>query len=270
MKSDFPVRLVFHYYLTEDSLQSIITKLHFTCLKHYSNIFTDIIFVVSMDDTTNNNLLSRLEIEVCKIGFLGNLQFKIIENNPIRREVDTFKTEIFDKLNELEGITLFSHCKGLSNQLTEDLFYWIVSMYYFNLQYIDNVKMYLLEYNARMFYGPSPVKLEGDPGEQAWNNKYSWVFPGTIYWMNTKRIHKYMKENNIEYLTDNRWAAENFPGDICPLEIKYYAHPSMYYGIDYCRWYFHSREYIKSMNDEDTVNKLNLFYDKIIKLINEQ
>lgn len=264
------IRLVYHFYINDNTLQSELTKLHFACLKQYSLLFSDVLFVISLDDITRYDLISAVESKLCSLQFRGNLRFKIIKNDPYMREVDTFKSEIFDKLNDLDGITFFAHNKGTTNNYDDNLMYWIVAMYYFNLNYIEDVLKNLISYNSCIFYGPNPVAdTSENKGNQAWNNTYSWVYPGTFYWINTKRAYVQMKNNNIDVLFDNRFAAENFPGNLCKLEKWTAGYPTDFYGINFCDWYHSTKAYIKSMVNETELEKFDNFYNKIIESLNE-
>ena len=200
-------RLVFHFYLSEDWEENIANKVHFRCLKQFSNVFDEAVVVISSKNA-DRSVINRVEST-----FLGALEvdtvtFKIVENTPYYESL-TLKTEIIDKMGKLDGLTFFAHNKGVSNVNAPDksnysILMWIYGMYYFGLCRQEMVEEQLCTTQSRMFCGPFLMTAEYI------SNPLKCWYAGTFYWVNTSRLWEHYHEFNVPELSD-RYFAESFP-----------------------------------------------------------
>lgn len=201
--------LVFHFYVDPLYKEKISYKMHFACLKEWCDIFTNAIFVLSVDDKNNIKLINDVEKDIIDCGFSCPIKFDIAENDEYR-EVHTLKKYIIDKLNEYDGLVFFGHTKGTTNidnygWLTENYLHWIFSLYYYSLEYENEVVKKLIENfggHKRAMYGPMGT-VNGD------GNIF---YPGTFYWLNCKKIIEDVNSKEIELpILCDRSYAECFP-----------------------------------------------------------
>lgn len=187
--------LVFHFYTFEGFRDNEAIKLHLNCLKYYSDIFDNALFVISVDDVNNTELIKETEHAIIDCGF-KDVRFKVVEND-VYREAKTFKVEIMDKLTSYEGITFFGHTKGVSNMSIkevnkESVLKWIAGMYFLNLHFVDEAENLLIGQFRTCFYGAYKViskKVE---------NKNNTWYAGTFFWVNTNRLANNIKQRKIE------------------------------------------------------------------------
>lgn len=268
-----PIRLVYHMYVK--SFDDAVSKIHFYCLGKYINVFNEALFIISLDDVDDTDLISAIETRITSLGFKGSLRFKIIKNDPYKREAETFYYEIVEKLNDLDGITFFAHSKGYSNKVSANLCKWIAAMYFFGLDdlIINQVKDHLLEKPSYMFDGFNPVfddkNFEHHP---LWYGKtlYNWTYHGSFYWMNTQKIAKHLNSKSLQIpkLTD-RYYAENFPGNVCPFDTQCVGFTTDYYGRYFPYWYDNADYYIKMLCGYKDSIKLKSFNEFYLKMLND-
>lgn len=202
-------RLIFYFYTFNDFMNNPAIKIHLKCLKYYSHVFDEALFIISIDDKNNSKLIFDTEIELLKLGF-NNIQFKIHKNNAYC-EAEPFYNEIVSKLKTLDGLTFFGHTKGVTNVLNpscviESINAWILGMYYLNLEFIDEVEKSLL-YEPYRFYGAFLCDATQSVLKQ-------YLYAGTFYWINCSAIYNDVIKGNhsLPCCIDGRGFAEEFPG----------------------------------------------------------
>lgn len=278
-------RLIFHFYVKEGWKESVTNRIHLECLKRYSHIFNEVIFVISIDDITNYNLLRDVELTILDLNFTPNISFNIVENNYLR-DSQTFYDFIATKLDEYSGLTFFGHNKGTTNLDSYELknvANWITSMYYLSLEYVDEMN-YSLTDGRELSFGSllneiKPYEIEVteegiEPRKQfadkndVFLGKHKYLYMGTFFWLNGGSISEYMKKNNIEIpkLTD-RWYAENFCANLFKLDFAF-SHRGRY-SLNYLQDGAEIEYIIKhSLLEEEFDDYLN-FHNNIMNLISK-
>lgn len=232
-------RLVFHFYINENWEESIMNKIHLECLRHYSYVFDEVIFAISLDDTSNYELIKSLEYKLLELNLTPRISFKIVENTYLR-DSKTFFDYIVDELNRYNGLTFFAHNKGTTNlnkYNLDNIMKWITSMYFLSLEYIDEVVHTLTEGRELTYgsllneikYDEIEVTDEGiEPKQQfidrtrVFLGEKKYLYMGTFFWLNGMTIYEYLRKNKIEIpkLAD-RWYAENFCSNLFPLDFAF-------------------------------------------------
>lgn len=255
-------KLVFYFYINESNTDNLVYKLHLQCLQQYAHVFDEILFVLSTDDTSNISLIRKWEDKLIKLHTKGTISFEIMQNNEYR-ESDAFKRHVIDKLKDNE-LVFFGHGKGITNIEKYDpelIKKWIVGMYFYNLNFMDEVEDALIN-KKFLSYGSFLTKNEKD-----WTNKYHWFYIGTFMWLNSKKLCNYINQHNIEMpLFCDRFYDEEFLGDIYDIwpERTAYSHNGTFLTnavdfYDYIDTYFDCLYPDKS--------DFNEFYEKINKNI---
>lgn len=214
-------RLVFFIYVDTLYRGSKIYDLHFALLKRYSKIFDSATLYFSLKEINDENLEFARELakRIIDCGFIKDVEIKIRQNTTMR-EVDCFKEEVVGRIiDNVPELVFFTHTKGLSNTLNQSLFRWICGMYYFNLNFIDEVERNLIykpiydtAHSSGIFYGFPLILLDID--NYLKNKTY---YAGTIYWINCAKAAQYNRCFNVDpkkdYIYSTRVFAEEFPGD---------------------------------------------------------
>lgn len=228
-------RIIYALYIFNDikSFDEIpVYKLHFECLKYFANIFNKAQFIISVDDF-NNPLIDLATTFFQKtFAHCEELHINVEKNVPETREAEWYQKYLVNRLEQLDGYTWFGHSKGVQNMHLDNKcpWFWVSSMYYFSLTQDPELSMGDQYYaygfpficNQGYFSGGIKSYLEEqfyDVNENFRSNieqyKYYehlyillqnpifnrqeqlWQFIGSMYWMNTEKIAKYVKEKNI-------------------------------------------------------------------------
>lgn len=187
-------KLAFYIWAYKNVRENPIYQIHLRCLKYYHNIFTDTVFYVALEE--EGDLYREIVNDIIGCGF-DECSVKIIKgvNDYKFGEAKFCYDEVFHDLLSYDGITLFSHTKGLSNVLDEDrnitqdterikkIACWVCGMYYSNLSDMTDVTQRLYR-DGYITYGAFKV-----------NNNY-WHYAGSFYWVNSKKLWNYLNAEN--------------------------------------------------------------------------
>lgn len=205
-------RLIYYFYGFEGYRDNRAIKIHLNCLKYYSHIFDEALFVISLDDVDNKELIHSIQKDIIECGF-KNITFKVHKNNGYC-EAQVYYNEIIERLSQLDGLTFFGHTKGISNYHNYNINSiddWILGMYYLNLEYINEIETNLCHDIAR-FYGTFLQAI----GPKT--NKNQIVYSGTFYWINAPMLYNDIKTGEVELPSTyfHRGYAEGIPGNSFP------------------------------------------------------
>lgn len=253
-------KLVFHFYVTEDWATNEVNKAHFLCLEYYSHIFTDALVCICTDKE-NEHLVPSVRAKFASILKCGSVTLKTVENS-LYCEAATLKAEVVDKAADIEGLVFFGHNKGISKMSALDgynmdsLLVWICAMYFYNLEFLDEVEHELCADFVKTFYGAFLMYADFIN-----NASHTW-YSGTFYWVNCGRLIKWGKTPKIF----DREYAEWLPGQVFGDDITYYLtthNKLILYDDDLYKNARSASERI-AKTEEDKVN-FNNFADSIIK-----
>lgn len=207
-------KMIFNFYLNKKYEDSPINKIHFKCIENYIKIFDYVLFNLTIDSYSPENLkmVNSFKKWALNLNYEKDIEFKV-RLNTIYCESKTFHDEISEKLQEENGnIIFFGHNKGITNIEEfkfEDISTWVVGLYYYSLNFIDEVVQELY-HNCKLTYGPFLTK-----NEYYGTNKYGWIYNGCFSWVNPGFLYEYIKNNNINLpLLCNRHYQENFYANI--------------------------------------------------------
>jgi len=213
--------LLFYWYIPSNGIYAKSYDFHLYCLNKYKDRFNNETFILSIDDLSRTDLINEAK-ERLKIIF-PNAEFQILQNNPNIRESST----VYHLLKDLEkynGNIFFGHSKGASNNQIGELYEWIYSLYYFNLNDIDLVDNKL---NSHLSVG-TLKKIFDFKSFAIFNqldfdiNKYFWHYSGTFFWINPVKLNKFLKDNNIEIdKRVHRWYSETVLGNLYHSKYAY-------------------------------------------------
>ena len=208
-----------------------------------------------------------------------SIRFINEKNDSKFREGIIYKKYIIDKLNDYDGLTFFAHSKGVSNNYglehIDNLKLWIFSMYYLNFNWLNEVKNSIGEFSTfgnKYCYGALYFK------DERHNNIHNWFYSGSFQWINTKKLYKYIKDNNIcidQFISEENErlmrCAELFLGSVLPEENcafhndeHFNKHTELFpfYGWEIS--YEHINEIIKAYLNSWEYSKLIEEYNKFI------
>lgn len=254
-------KLVFNFYITSDWQNNKVNQIHLKCLKKYSHIFDELLFVIMVDNTGDIQLIREAERCLMDLHSKGRIIFKIAQNTKFRESL-TFKEEIVDKLGTDEAV-FFGHNKGITNIKTFDkkiIYIWILWMYFYSLNYADEVESTFID-SKTLSYG-SCCTVDMLPNRFIKNN---WFYAGTFFWIHSKKLKWYIDSNNIKIPTmDDRVYDEEFLGNIINYSYPVtQSYQGKYLVIDVDDYYHYAEHYLNIVypEHEDFKN----FYNEIIE-----
>ena len=210
--------LVYHIYLGDDIDTNLAYKVNLECLKYYNNIFDKIRFVIVMDDLKDLELREKGINWINEIGFVGETEIIFRENTEIG-EAATVRDYAVNLNIDKEDMVFFGHTKGIGNLRDEkvnkdSVLFWILVMYFYNLNFVDEVKnMFLGKGHAmEVFYG-TLLMMHNNENMPVMIPKAH--YSGSFYWINKPLLGKLDAYKKIsDYTFSGRYDAEFYPGNL--------------------------------------------------------
>lgn len=270
-------RLMFNFYIQEGWKENHINKIHFFCLKYYSEVFTEIVFMISLDNVNDVNLIYDFENYILSLELCPNIKF-MVKPNHIFREAKNFYDEIVLKLKDLDGLTFFAHNKGITNYENDlynkrDVEKWVTSMYFGCLDDPQEME-YALTEDRQLSYGTLLDILTFTEEEDEiffremgiWLGKRKFFYMGTFFWLNGPTIHSFFKntETEIPPLTD-RWYAENFFANI--IEYKFCGSYRYRTTFNHCGFGVRYMDEIIEYSFGDDTNRYYAFHNEVLNSV---
>lgn len=245
-------RLVFHFYQNEGWEENFANILHYKCLKHYSHLFDESLIIISTDfDPCSDEVIeAKRKLASC---IKSPLTIIKVKKNSAYCEGGTFKEEVVDHLDKIDGLVFFAHNKGVSCMSSngaydpDSLSVWICGMYFYCLEFLDEVISRLCVKTVAAFYGAFFMYAE-------WirNASHTW-YSGTFFWINPGRVLKWA--NKIPEIFDREYA-EWFPGEVFGQNITYNVASRNNVILSNTDLYFHARDVEPHLGscEEDRIN----------------
>ena len=241
-------KLVYSFYVSEDTYHLKINEIHFRCLDKFKGSFdcVDITFIVD-DRERDMDYVYDAEKRFLEMFRGKDIQFSLVDNNEFR-ESYVFYNKVATKLDENE-LVFFGHNKGVSNVDKYDIrqiYTWVCGMYYYSLNFMDEVQYKLV---GRKFYSFGSFPTKNDEPEKP--NKYGWYYIGTFFWINCVKLRQYMRIHDIDVPEmGDRFYDEEFLGNIIDAFPKIMAgcHDELF--LQNCYNYYESTtEFMKLIYD---------------------
>lgn len=256
-------KLVFSFFVSEDTYGLKINDIHFRCLHRYRDVFdtVDVTLIVNSREDNCMDFAYDAETRFLRIFRGKDISFSIIDNNEFR-ESRVFYDKIASKLDDNE-LVFFGHNKGVSNVSRfndREIYTWVCGMYYYSLNFMDEVDKALV--GGKFFSFGSFLTRNEEPERY---NKYGWYYIGTFFWINCVKLRSYMRTHGIGLPEmGDRFYDEEFLGNIIdtwPL-IMAGSHNNAY--LQNCRnFYENTTDYIRLIYDADSDGFNNFYVDMI-------
>ena len=275
-------RLIYYFYLTKNFKENRANRINLECLRRYANIFDRSDVYLSLDDTSDMDLIHEAEAEFLSMPFNGNISFTVIKNGRFC-ESDVIKHEIVDKLDTLDSLVFFAHAKGYTNinvykdTNLDGIQKWIVGCYFLSLSYMDEVEKYIDGENSISVYGSFPVcaqkKITEDDLSEFTNIfpgyiRNNWYYSGSFFWINTSKLYNFIHVFSPEMpkMVD-RYYGERFLGNLFKFERNGQSHNNRY--MFPCNFYNpgivdNALDFILEGDEHEQFNE---FYNEIISKV---
>lgn len=259
------IRLIYFLYTPKEKSETYknMMRIHFNCLNYYKNVFNKAIFILAFDDLNDKELISQTEKEVVELGVgINNIKFIVVQNDIHFRETKYFKSEVVDKLGELDGLTFFAHSKYCPNFIIgekeyDSVCHWIAESYYFNLNFIEEVKNIFFSANPTYYsYGHLLTNCNG----KEMLSTHNWFYSGTFFWINATKIGHLYGDKAKSLNVNDRWFAEFFLSDVFSIDHAY-SHCKTLGEI--CNAYKYSKDILPMIASKDDVENYMSFYNYI-------
>lgn len=213
-------KLVFHLYLTKDWRTNWVYKIHFNCLKYYRECFDKAYFALDLED--KSDIGSLVEVKQKLVHILNNVQnieFETVENN-YYYESQTFKNAVVDRIGK-DDLVFFAHIKGVRDAEIYplgDVIKNICTLYYLSLnpeKETHDVTEKLKLWSEFITYGSLLIQFDD---EFKVKGKYDWIYAGTFFWLNSRRLNNYINTHDVKLPEfDSRFYSENFLCNVFPI-----------------------------------------------------
>lgn len=218
-------KLVFHFYIGKEGINTECNRLHFKCLEYYAkNVFDKVVFCIAVDNAEERKE-DILELEEKIIGIFNTkeIEFKVVDNTYLR-DSRTFYDEVATKLSSTEEIVFFGHNKGTTNVNVfdrEKILKWVAAMYFACFSDLAEVEKSLTDFRSVAYGGL--LNIVSERLLDKWKllrkelGKYGYLYTGTFFWLNPRVLNEYIVNNGLELpQVNDRWYAENFLANIVP------------------------------------------------------
>lgn len=209
--------LCYYWYLDNDVYEfHDIYKFHVNCIKSWPKIFDEVIFILSVNDTTNTSFIEYW-INKFNNAFDFHIKFIVVQNQ-IYCEGIHFYNIIFKDLQNIDGLVFWGHAKRDFEYDIDNIKTWIGLHHYINSTYHKDIEDKLL-YDNCLFGG---TLLTSDHSHRSFQIYYN----GSFYWFFPKKIYKKYNYiiNELIYMYDNYIL--NKPAN--EIDLKYDVYCNMY------------------------------------------
>ena len=262
------VKIVYHLYLDSTmNPDGVFFNLHRKCLKKYNSIFSEALFCIALDDTSDSRLIKMGVDFITSCGPWKNLTIKI-KQNTVYGDAQTFYDEIINNLESLDSMVFFGHGKGIrkgdENNLSQKQ--WVVFSYYSCLDNIEEKVANLANYG--LVYGYAPTCTHDI------ENTYHWFYPGTFFLFSPMRVLRYLKQTEIKLpKIEDRYSAERFWGNIYDANEGHKSYTANFDNTE--GWFFFSEngipnfygfshtDFLKNLLGEERAEDYVSFYNEI-------
>lgn len=261
-------KLIFYLWVSKDFETNEAVQIHKILLKKYLNIFDELNFVAAIDDTPNYTDIRRCINWLNDICGERKYNLRVVDNIKIR-ESRVILEDIIPAIEQSSDDFIFmAHSKGITDvnmgfRNKESILRWVISMYWYNLEYVDEAIGYLK--SGKGMYGSLLTKSTPN-GEGRKLHRLRYI--GSFYWINPNELKKSVGE--IEYVPKgtDRFLAENlplyFPKDVLSshnmIEVNSKS-ADLYYAKEET-W----KKYLVQFGDEEEALK---FQNNILKMLKE-
>ena len=215
-------KLVYHIYLGEDIETNVAYKVNMECLKTYIHLFDKVTFVIVMNDI-NDLELRKKGLEYVNTAECVKEMDIVFRPNTDIGEAASVRDYVVDFNSDPDSVVFFCHTKGITQFRggdakcrTESIFMWILTMYFYNLNFIEEVENYFLgrKVGIEAFYGALLMHLYEDDNFPKMIPEFH--YSGSFYWFNKPYVSNLSREKkHIEdYVFNNRYDTEFLPGKI--------------------------------------------------------
>lgn len=267
---------IYVLYVKDEYCNNDIYEWHYKLLHKYSQYFNSIHIIISIDEQLyyDSDIIYRIKSRLIDTLNCNNIELTTEFNNPYYREGEFYKKYVYDQLENLQdSLIFFGHSKAITNpsnyEYIENTKLWVYSLYYLNLNWIEEMRRKLVDEPNYIFYGGLYFK------DYRHNNINNWFYSGSFHWVNPKRLLKYFKDNDVDpsqfFIDENehlKRCAEVFVG-IVPIECAAF-HMDEHFNKYYEPFHNYGNELSYMYVDEQVKLYLNIWeYDELKITMNE-
>ena len=213
---------VLYFYLTNDWKESETNALCLKCLREFQHNYSSVKIYLSISNECTVNASKDIIDWIIK-NITIQKDIIPIQNNKALCETSVYYPILIGENDAIssygdDDIVFMCHAKGYTN-MTDNRFKnkdailnWVGGMWWFNNHDVSEIDS--------LFENPDIISVGMFLVKYGFNfNKYNWHYSGTLFWINPKKLDKYIKGHNIEIPPfKNRYWSEQFLGNIYPID----------------------------------------------------
>lgn len=206
--------LYFYFYVTNDFTTNKAVAIHKICLQKYINVFDELNFIVALDNLLDFDKQKNAIEWIAEVVGYRKYKIRFTSNTNLRESIVVLEDFLPKMFNYTDEIVFMSHMKGVTNvndgRMNKfSVLRWIISMYWFSLEYIDDINDFMLTTKHTM-YGPllTHFNRRADSVIQNHNN----IYIGGFYWLKPQNfLNNYLYDEKIPQKQVGRYFNENLP-----------------------------------------------------------
>lgn len=264
-------KLYFYFWVCPDFENNIAVKVNEFCLKRYLQVFDELNFVIAVDDILNRKDIKRGIDWIKSVVDDKPFNTRLELNSQLRESVMVLRDLMPMIIEKSNDMVFICHMKGVTNihdirMSKESVSRWIMSMWWYNLEYINDVEKQLFQNKTKTMFGAlmSHFNTRRDSSIQNHNT----IYIGGFYWIKPNNfIDNALYEEIIPKQQVGRYLSENFSmclkrdalssnEDVCLIGEAYDT-----YSDDTKKW-------LNLLDNYSDKNKILEFQNNLIKGLN--
>jgi hypothetical protein len=197
--------LYFYFWVSNDFEDNIAVKTHKYCLKKYIGVFDECNFVVALDDVLDVKSMEKAITWIDSVMCGKKYNVRFIKNTEIRESVVVLEDILPKIIQKSSDLVFVAHMKGVTN-VTDgvrnkySVLRWIISMYWYNFEYLGEVVYNLNHETGGAMYGALLTHFKNHLNPENSIVSHGAIYLGGFYWLQPYNYPKYCIYNCDELI----------------------------------------------------------------------
>lgn len=180
--------LYFYFWVSPDFDNNISVKTHSYCLKKYIWAFDECNFIVALDDVLDIKSMRKAILWINSIVCEKKHNIRFVKNSKIRESVVVLEDILPKIIQKSSDLVFIGHMKGVTNvsdgiRNKYSVLRWIISMYWYNFEYLNEVDSKLRQETGNVMYGALQTHFKRHQNPEDSIIGHGIIYIGGFYWL---------------------------------------------------------------------------------------